>query len=59
MKFFEAPISSHESFRAEITVRKGKQIIALSRWKTTPDGPKRAGQAFDLGGIASRWSPNC
>ena len=45
----ESPINRHECFRAEITMRDGKPIVALSRWKTTPAGTRRTGQAFEFG----------
>jgi len=35
--------------RAYITMRDGKPIVALSRWKTTSAGTRRTGQAFEFG----------
>jgi hypothetical protein len=46
----EFPISQHECFRADIALRDGKPIVALSRWKHTPSGTRRTGQAFEFGG---------
>lgn len=43
------PISSHESFRAEVAKRDGKSIVSLSRWKNTPAGARRTGQSFEFG----------
>jgi hypothetical protein len=46
----EIPINRHECFRADITMRNGKPIVALSRWKTPLAGtPRRTGQAFEFG----------
>jgi hypothetical protein len=46
----EFPINHHECFRADITMRNGKPIVALSRWKTTSAGTsRRTGQAFEFG----------
>ena len=45
----EFPINRHECFRAEITMRDGKPIVAFSRWKNTPAGTRRTGQAFEFG----------
>lgn len=44
----EIPISTHETFRADVATRGGKQIIAVARWKQTPSGPRRTGQAFEF-----------
>jgi hypothetical protein len=44
----EFSINRHECFRAEITMRDGKPIVALSRWKTTLAGTRRTGQAFEF-----------
>jgi hypothetical protein len=45
----EFPINRHEYLRADITMRDGKPIVALSRWKTTLAGTRRTGQAFEFG----------
>jgi hypothetical protein len=45
----EFPINRHESFRVAITMRDGNAIVALSRWKNTPAGTRRTGQAFEFG----------
>jgi hypothetical protein len=46
----EIPINRHECFRADIKMRDGKPIVALSRWKTTSAGTsRRTGQAFEFG----------
>ena len=44
----EFPLNNHECFRAVVTVRDGKPIVALSRWKTTLAGTRRTGQAFEF-----------
>jgi hypothetical protein len=44
----EFPINRHDCFRADITMRDGKPIVALSRWKTTLAGTRRTGQAFEF-----------
>ena len=46
----EIPINRHECFRVDITPRNGKPVVTISRWKHTPDGPRRTGQAFEFGG---------
>jgi hypothetical protein len=45
----EIPINRHECFRADITMRDGKPIVALSRWKTTLAGTRWTGQSFEFG----------
>jgi hypothetical protein len=46
----EFPINHHECFRVDVTMRNGKPIVALSRWKTPAAGAsRRTGQAFEFG----------
>jgi hypothetical protein len=45
----EFPINRHECFRADITMRDGKPIVSLSRWKNTHAGTRRTGQALEFG----------
>lgn len=49
MMAFETQLNRHELMRVEVGARGGKQIVALSRWRMTPDGVKRTGQAFEFG----------
>jgi hypothetical protein len=42
-------LSRHESFRAEIIQRRGKAIVAISRWKQTSGLPRRTGAAIEFG----------
>jgi hypothetical protein len=44
----EFPLNRYESFRAEIIDRRGKAIVAISRWKTSSAGSKRTGVAFEF-----------
>jgi hypothetical protein len=41
-------LSRHESFRAEIIQRRGKAIVAISRWKQTSGLPRRTGAAIEF-----------
>lgn len=45
----EYPLNRHQSFRAEIIARDGKSTVSISRWKMTPAGAKRTGQALEFG----------
>jgi len=42
-------LNRHQCFRAEVIERKGKPIVSLSRWKSTPAGEVRTGQAIEFG----------
>jgi hypothetical protein len=44
----EFPLNRYESFRAEIIDRRGRAIVAISRWKTSSAGSKRTGVAFEF-----------
>src|SRR5262249_39098310 len=41
-------LSRHESFRAEIIRRRGKAIVAISRWKQASGLPRRTGAALEF-----------
>jgi hypothetical protein len=43
-------LNHRQRFRAEIIARDGKPVVSISRWKSTPKGPRRTGQAFEFGG---------
>ena len=45
----EYEVSHHDVIRAEIIERQGKPVVTLSRWKRSPNGDKRSGQAFEFG----------
>ena len=45
----EFSLNQHESFRAEIIQRRGKAIVAISRWKTVSGLPRRTGAAIEFG----------
>ncbi len=47
--FSEYPLNRHDALRAEVTIRDGKAVVALSRWKNSPTGARRTGQAFEFG----------
>ena len=42
-------LSQHRFFRAEIVVRGKKSIVSVARWKNTPNGARRTGQAMEFG----------
>jgi hypothetical protein len=42
-------LNHNQRFRAEIIRRDGKPVVSISRWKSTPKGPRRTGQAFEFG----------
>jgi hypothetical protein len=46
----EFPLNNHECFRAVVTVRDGKPIVSLSRWRSTPTGDRRTGQSLEFAG---------
>jgi hypothetical protein len=46
----EFPLNNHECFRAVVTVRDGKPIVSLSRWRSTATGDRRTGQSLEFGG---------
>src|SRR4051812_3767849 len=43
------PLNHHQRFRAEIIWRGSKAVVSVSRWKSTPKGPRRTGQALEFG----------
>jgi hypothetical protein len=45
----EYAINQREVLRAEICTINGRPVIRLSRWKRTPAGDKRTGNAFEFG----------
>lgn len=45
----ELPLNRHQCFRAEVIERKGKSIVSIGRWKTTPTGVSRTGQCLEFG----------
>ena len=45
----EYPLNAHETFRAEIITRDGKPVVAISRWKHMPTGPRRTGSSLEFG----------
>ena len=47
--FSEYVINHRESFRAEISNINGREVVCLARWKSTQDGMKRTGSAFEFG----------
>lgn len=47
--FSDYVINHRERFRAEICIINGRQIVRLARWKSTSDGLKRTGCAFEFG----------
>jgi hypothetical protein len=42
-------LNHNQRFRAEIISRDGKTVVSISRWKSTPKGPRRTGQVFEFG----------
>jgi ribosomal protein S5 len=44
----EFSLNRHESIRAEIIQRRGKSIVAISRWKQTSGLPRRTGSAIEF-----------
>jgi hypothetical protein len=42
-------LNHNQRFRAEIITRDGKPVVSISRWKSTPKGPRRTGQALEFG----------
>ena len=46
----EFSLNSHECFRAVLTVRDGKTIVSLSRWRSTGRGDRRTGQSLEFAG---------
>ena len=45
----EFSLNQHESFRAEIIQRRGKAIVAISRWKRVSGLPRRTGAGIEFG----------
>jgi hypothetical protein len=45
----EFSLNQHESFRAEIIQRRGKAIVAISRWKRVSGLPRRTGGGIEFG----------
>jgi hypothetical protein len=45
----ELSLSQHETLRTDLTVRSGKHVIAIARWKKTPSGLRRTGQSLEFG----------
>jgi hypothetical protein len=45
----EFSLNQHESFRAEIIQRRGKAIVAISRWKNVSGLPRRTGAGIEFG----------
>ena len=45
----EFSLNQHESFRAEIIQRRGKAIVAISRWKKVSGLPRRTGAGIEFG----------
>jgi hypothetical protein len=45
----EFSLNQHESFRAEIIQRRGKAIVAVSRWKKVAGLPRRTGAGIEFG----------
>jgi hypothetical protein len=43
------PLNHRHRFRAEVITRDGKLVVSISRWKTTPMGLRRTGQALEFG----------
>ena len=46
----EFAINRHDFMRVDIALCGDKPVIQLSRWKNTPAGEKRTGQAFAFAG---------
>ena len=44
----EVFLNQRESFRAEVIQRRGKAIVAISRWKTTSGLTRRTGSAIEF-----------
>ena len=45
----EFSLNQHEGFRAEIIQRRGKAIVAISRWKKVSGLPRRTGAGIEFG----------
>ncbi|SHN66583.1 hypothetical protein SAMN05444170_0999 [Bradyrhizobium erythrophlei] len=46
----EFALSPWEIIRAELNERRGKTIVSIARWKTTPTGLARTGAVFEIAG---------